>query len=639
MSELLDILNENRQEVLQTYLKKLEQQVGPKLTQTEAGSGAAIFETFEAVCTDGNAEVANAWAGRLRDEAAATGITASDVLAALGCLERIVRFHIVKATSQKPDLLTALSQLSSALELLRRGYADAPLPVQEAAAYRPEDFVALAESMNVFICLTDLQGQPFYLNPWGRELLGLEDGSTELASSLYHYYSDSSWEELRDVGVPKVKESGQWEGQSQLRHTRTNEPIDMLTTMLLVRASPQAKASCLAVMHHNLGDNLQLQEALAESQARKHAILESALDPIITINDEGMITEFNKAAEQVFRVGREKVLGTLPSDVLFPPAESAGHQNRIDRYLDSGEGSLLGQRVEVEAVRANGETFPVEMAMTISHEQGLPVLTFFVRDISERKRAEKQQARYAAELKRSNRELEQFAYVASHDLQEPLRKIRTFSDRLEMKSADKLDDVGRECLERMQSAAARMQLLIEGLLTLSRVTTRGQSFEPVDLAQVTREVVSDLEVRIERVEGRVEVGRLPTIQADPLQMRQLLQNLIDNALKFHREEEPPVVRVHGRFVEGRKDRGAATEEKCRLVVEDNGVGFEEKYLDRVFGIFQRLHSRDVYEGTGIGLPICRRIVERHDGTITVRSKLGKGSTFEIILPAVHPKKE
>ena len=265
---------------------------------------------------------------------------------------------------------------------------------------------------------------------------------------------------------------------------------------------------------------------------------------------------------------------------------------------------MLGRRTEVTAVRANGETFAAEMAMTISQEQGAPVLTFFIRDISLRKRAEESQARYAAELERSNRDLEQFAYVASHDLQEPLRKIRTFGDRLEMKCHDTLDDSGRECIERMQNAAARMQGLIADLLTLSRVSTRVKNFVPVDLCEIAREVVSDLEVQIEQCGGRVEVGKLPTIQADPLQMRQLLQNLIGNALKFRRSEESPLVKIEGRFVdnrEGRRSEKSLGKETCRMTVEDNGIGFEERHQERIFGIFQRLHTRDIYDGTGIGL--------------------------------------
>ena len=185
-----------------------------------------------------------------------------------------------------------------------------------------------------------------------------------------------------------------------------------------------------------------------------------------------------------------------------------------------------------------------------------------------------------------------------------------------------------------------MQSLIDGLLSLSRVTTQGQMFVKVDLARVAREVVSDLEVQIEQVGGTVEVGQLPTIQADPLQMRQLLQNLITNALKFHRLEEPPVVNVHGRFARGRHQRQPgrpATEEKCRIIVEDNGIGFEDRHQEQIFGIFQRLHPRDVFEGVGMGLALCRKIVECHGGQITARGKPGQGSVFEILLPVAHPK--
>jgi signal transduction histidine kinase len=207
-----------------------------------------------------------------------------------------------------------------------------------------------------------------------------------------------------------------------------------------------------------------------------------------------------------------------------------------------------------------------------------------------------------------------------------------------MRCADKLDDVATDCLLRMQSAAERMQTLIDGLLSLSRVTTQGQNFVVVDLAEIAREVVSDLEVQIEHVGGQVEVGHLPAIQADPLQMRQLLQNLIANGLKFHRVEEPPVIKVHGRFVRGREHRKASESiagEQCKIAVEDNGIGFEQKHSERIFGVFQRLHPRDVFEGMGIGLALCRKIVERHGGTIIARSVPGQGSAFEILLPVAH----
>lgn len=238
-----------------------------------------------------------------------------------------------------------------------------------------------------------------------------------------------------------------------------------------------------------------------------------------------------------------------------------------------------------------------------------------------------QETRQRQELARSNEDLQQFAFIASHDLQEPLRKIKTFGDRLKATYGDTLSEQARDYLDRMQNGVRRMQALIEDLLTLSRVTTRAQPFMSVNLTQVTQEVLSDLEVLIQQTKGSVELGNLPTIKADPLQMRQLLQNLIGNALKFHRREEPPMVKIYSQTT--REEDGS---ELCRIIVEDNGIGFDEKYLERIFNVFQRLHSRSEYEGTGIGLAICRKIVERHQGSITARSQPRQGASFIVTLP-------
>ncbi|GAB4303712.1 MAG: hypothetical protein Fur0025_45100 [Oscillatoriaceae cyanobacterium] len=247
-------------------------------------------------------------------------------------------------------------------------------------------------------------------------------------------------------------------------------------------------------------------------------------------------------------------------------------------------------------------------------------------EIADRKRAQAQLQAYTKKLEQSNRELQDFAFVASHDLQEPLRKIQAFGDRLQARFGDKLGEQGQDFLGRMQKAAIRMQGLIEDLLSFSRVTTKAQPFAPVNLSTVVEGVLSDLETRIERTQGRVTVGELPTIEADSSQIRQLFQNLIGNALKFHREGVPPEIEVSAQVnMEG----------YCEIRVADNGIGFEQKYVDRIFTVFQRLHSRSEYEGTGIGLAICRKIVERHHGIITATGSLGKGSTFIVTLPLTH----
>jgi PAS domain S-box-containing protein len=238
---------------------------------------------------------------------------------------------------------------------------------------------------------------------------------------------------------------------------------------------------------------------------------------------------------------------------------------------------------------------------------------------------------FSLRLERSNRELQDFASVASHDLQEPLRKVQAFGDRLKAVSDGALNTQASDYLDRMLNASRRMQSLIQDLLKFARVTSQASPFLPVDLAQVTRDVLSDLEVRIAETNAQVEVGDLPTIEADAVQIRQLLQNLIGNALKFHQKGKPAGVRVFADQA-GCKQTGGGM---LQLVVQDDGIGFDEKYLDRIFTMFQRLHGRTEYEGTGIGLAICRKIAQRHGGDITATSTLGQGTSFLVALPVRH----
>jgi signal transduction histidine kinase len=248
----------------------------------------------------------------------------------------------------------------------------------------------------------------------------------------------------------------------------------------------------------------------------------------------------------------------------------------------------------------------------------------------------------ATELARSNEELEQFSSVASHDLQEPLRKIRMFGDRLRNRLGSSLEDEPAADLERMRNAAERMQRLINDLLDYSRVTHRGKEFKRTDIGQLTREVISDLEARVVELGAQIDVGDMPVIDADPTQMRQLIQNLIGNALKFHREGVPPVVRISSELIAGHAPRfpgEAATVDRCLITVEDNGIGFDGKHAERVFTAFERLHSRSAYEGTGIGLSIARKIAWRHGGHITASGEPGRGATFTVTLPVQQPNGE
>jgi PAS domain S-box-containing protein len=350
-------------------------------------------------------------------------------------------------------------------------------------------------------------------------------------------------------------------------------------------------------------------------------ILNTMADALFVIDSTGCIRVVNQAVHDLLGykdsdlIGRaidklEQTSGDATISRTLRDLARRGPIRDQERLLRHRDGQAISVSVSISPV---GERDAEEGAVVIA------------RDIRARKRAEEDLKSALTRLEQSNRELEDFAYVASHDLQEPLRKIRAFGDLLRARHAAELPEQARDYVDRMQAAAKRMQVLINDLLSFSRVTTKAQPFVHVDLGHIAAEVVKDLEARVHESGGRIEVGPLPSIDADPLQMRQLLQNLAGNALKFHRDGVPPVVGIRGEIENGR----------CRIVVEDNGIGFEEKYADRIFTMFERLHARAKYEGTGIGLAICRKIAERHGGEIRAHGKPGEGATFVVILPVHH----
>ncbi|MBI4876754.1 MAG: PAS domain S-box protein [Acidobacteria bacterium] len=374
--------------------------------------------------------------------------------------------------------------------------------------------------------------------------------------------------------------------------------------------------------------------ALRESEERFRGLFEDAPVAYHEIDRHGIVQRVNRAECELLGYSRREVLGRPVWDFVSPEARQ---QSRV-AVLRKVSGELPLETFCREFERRDGRPLLLEIHENLIYgARGEVVgLRSTMLDVTARERDRQALARRTQELARSNAELEQFAYVASHDLQEPLRKILAFGDRLGTKCGPALDEQGRDYLERMRNAAGRMQSLINALLTLSRVKTKAQPFTRVDLSRTAAEVLSDLEARTEQLEAQIEVGELPTVVADPLQMAQLLQNLIGNALKFHRPDEPPRVRIHCPPEPGPETAGRRN---CRIAVEDNGIGFDEKYLDRIFQVFQRLHGRGEYEGTGVGLAICRNIVERHGGAITARSSPGQGASFIVTLPLEQPTGE
>ncbi len=388
----------------------------------------------------------------------------------------------------------------------------------------------------------------------------------------------------------------------------------------------------------------------AEAEVRKQrqfldAVLSNVTEGIVACDEHGALTLFNRAAQEFHG---------LPAEVM----SSDQWSQRYDLYCADEVTPMPGDDVPLlrafrgERVRdaemviapvgrpprfllANGERL-------LDQEGKCLGAVVSMRDMTEQRQADQfvreasaELHRANTELKRSNDELEKFAYIASHDLQEPLRKIQAFGDRLREKCRDQLPEVGQEYVDRMLSASSRMRRLIDDLLSFSRVTTQQREFRSLDLEKLVGEVISDLDTTIGQAGAAVTVGTLPEVHADPTQMRQLFQNLIANAVKFRRPGVPPIVEIHSEAIELPAPETNEMIAMCRIQVRDNGVGFDQKYEDRIFEVFQRLHGRDEYEGTGVGLAICRKIAERHGGTITVHSQEGVGSTFFVTLPIHH----
>jgi PAS domain S-box-containing protein len=363
------------------------------------------------------------------------------------------------------------------------------------------------------------------------------------------------------------------------------------------------------------------EQAVRESEARKAAVLEAALDAIVTIDSGGRVLEINSAAERLFGRPRADVLGRPLVEQIVPPAWRDRHPGGLAPYLTAGEGPDLGRRVEVSALRADGTEFPAELAVVRIAGAGSPVFTAYVRDLTEQKRAEETRRR-AAELARSNAELEQFAYVASHDLQEPLRQIRIYLQLLQERCRDRLDEAAGRFLGHAVEGAARLKELVTSLLAYARVGSRARPLVPTDCAAAFDEALASLGEAVRESGASVTRGPLPTVLADAGQLAQLFQNLLGNAIKF-RGPRPP--QVHAEAVGGGGE--------WRFTIRDNGIGIDPRHAQRIFVLFERLHGRDQYAGTGIGLAVCKRIVERHGGCIGVESKPGEGSAFWFTLPA------
>lgn len=363
---------------------------------------------------------------------------------------------------------------------------------------------------------------------------------------------------------------------------------------------------------------------LERSQRAFRALTDTANDAIIAAGDDGLIRYVNPAAGRYFGYEADALV-QQPLTLLMPERYRAAHTEGMARLLAGGEPHIIGSTVELAGLRRDGSEFPLEISIAHWRSDDGVHFTAILRDITRRRETEQALELQRSELARSNADLEQFAYVASHDLQEPLRMVASYVQLLARRYKGKLDQDADDFIGFAVDGALRMQRLIDDLLAYSRIATRPVALRDVAAAECAQAALRNLASRVQETRADIRIGVLPIVRVDPLQLSQLFQNLIGNALKFCGDQTPQV------------DVDAEREgDHWHFRVRDNGIGLDTQYAERIFVIFQRLHTRQQYGGTGIGLAICKKIIERAGGRIWVESRLGDGATFHFTLPAVEP---
>lgn len=381
---------------------------------------------------------------------------------------------------------------------------------------------------------------------------------------------------------------------------------------------------------YNISIEKLIEERLFEVTEQINAIIKTAVDGIITITSKGIIETVNPAASKLFGYQPEELIGKNIK-VLMPEPDRGKHDGYIKNYEETRQPKIIGIGREVTALKKNGEKFPISLGVSEVKLTKRVIYTGIIHDLTQQKLIEEQLRRVAEDLKRSNRELEDFAYVSSHDLQEPLRKIQAFGDRIRSKDWHQLSEKSQDYFDRMMKASQRMQNLINDLLSFSRISSRAKPFISVNLNDVIHDVLVDLELSIEKSKTNFKIESLPTLEADPTQMRQLFQNLISNAIKFSAQKNNPTVEIWSEKIQLKPHLNATPGDQfLQIHVKDNGIGFNEQFSDKIFNIFSRLEGKK-FEGSGIGLSICKKIVNRHGGDITVKSTEGEGTEFIIKL--------
>ena len=486
---------------------------------------------------------------------------------------------------------------------------------QKKTEEEQQRLVTLVERSRDMIVWSTPEGKNLYINAAGREMIGVDPETDVTKINLEAFASPEEIDLLkilRKTQFDALNQRGFWEGELNITHQKTGKLVPIHFSIVMLKNPKTGKPIGTATIGRDITERQEAEKTLRESDTRFRSVVQSSTNAIVIANGKGNILSWNKGAQNTFGYSEEEIINQ-PFTRLLPAKYQEMYTINEKNLQEPQNSKLFGKTVELLGVRKNAAEFPIELSLSTWKIDDDTYFGGIIRDITERKKME--------DLLRSNTELQQFANVASHDLQEPLRMVASYVQLLSEHLKDKLDEDATEYMGFAVDGAKRMQMLVNGLLEYSRVESRGKELQDVDMNQVFNQTISNLEIRITETNAKITHGVLPHVTGDPIQLAQLMQNLFSNGLKFQKSKLPEI------------DFSATeTDNEWVFACKDNGIGIEPKYYDRIFVIFQRLHHRDEYSGTGIGLAVCKRIVERHGGRIWVESQPNLGATFFFTLP-------
>ena len=493
-----------------------------------------------------------------------------------------------------------------------------------------ERFYKIFDSNPVGMVISNLETKQFqYVNDVFVENFGFSKeeaiGKTSIDLNIINA-------ETREKVVSMLNQQGSIKDMEILARKKNGETFWSLTSVQIIIINNKKFA---LTSFHNIAERKKAETELKQkseelersnkdlkySEQQIQGIFNSAPDAVIVINRESTIIKWNYKAEKLFGWDGAEVIGKPLYDFIIPERYREKHKNGMKHYLATGEGPMLNKDIEIEALNRKGIEFSVLLTISPVGEKDKLLFIGFIRDITEKKKSELLIQQKSEELSRSNQELEQFAYVASHDLQEPLRTIFNFVGLLDKKYSGKTDKETEQYFKFIVNATAKMQNLIKDLLDYSRVG-RNIIFTTIDCNKIFKEVITDLDASIKESNAIVSSSILPSLKGDEMGLKRLFQNLLSNAIKFRKKNSVPQIVI------------TAEEKNTEYLFsfKDNGIGIEERFIPKLFIIFQRLHTDTEYPGTGIGLATCKKIVTLHGGKIWIESKFGEGSTFYFTIP-------